>query len=52
MERIIRENYTRIKEETARIIEDELYRIADDPKLKKLLKQPDKKSRQKDIHTS
>ena len=52
MERIIRENYTRIKEETARIIEDELYRFADDPKLKKLLKQPDKKSQQKDIHTS
>ena len=40
MERIVMENYERIREEVNRIIQDELKRIKADPKLKHLIPQP------------
>ena len=42
MDEIIRENYTRIKQEAAQIIEDELRRIAADPQYKHLFKGSEK----------
>ena len=38
MAEVIEANYYRIKQEAAQIVEDELRRIADDPKLKHLFK--------------
>ena len=40
MERVIMENYERIREEVNRIIQEELKRIKADPKLKHLIPQP------------
>ena len=40
MERIVMENYERIREEVNRIIQKELKRIEADPKLKHLIPQP------------